>query len=214
MTTLLEEIKAYKKVFKQKAPEEKQKLMAQATKELEESGVAQGLKEGDQVPDFELSDATGKTVSITEELSKGPVILTFYRGGWCQYCNLELKSYQSELDAIKDTGATLIAISPETPDASLSTKEKNELEFTVLSDEGNKVAEQFNLVFKMPDYLIEVYKEAVLDVVGHNGNDTWELPKPATFVLDQSGKIVFAEVYSDYTKRVEPSKVIEIVKNI
>ncbi|MCP3764925.1 AhpC/TSA family protein [Domibacillus sp. A3M-37] len=214
MTTLLEEIKAYKEAFKQKAPEEKQKLMAQATKELEESRVAQGLKEGDQVPDFRLPDATGKTVSITEELSKGPVVLTFYRGGWCPYCNLELKAYQRELDSIKDAGATLIAISPETPDASLSTKEKNELEFIVLSDEGNKVAEKFDLVFKMPDYLIEVYKDSELDVPSYNGNNDWELPKPTTFVINQSGKIVFAEVDSDYTKRVEPSKVIEIVKNI
>ncbi|WP_417898916.1 peroxiredoxin-like family protein [Bacillus haimaensis] len=214
MTTLLEEIQAYKEAFKQKAPEEKQKLMAQATKELEESGVAQGLKEGDQVPDFILPDAKGKMVSITEELTNGPVILTFYRGGWCPYCNLELKAYQSEIDSIKDAGATLIAISPETPDASLSTKEKNELEFIVLSDEGNKVAEQFNLVFKMPDYLIEIYKDSGLNVPGYNGNDDWELPKPATFVIGQSGKIVFAEVDSDYTKRVDPSKVIEIVKNI
>ncbi|MGG4491178.1 peroxiredoxin-like family protein [Metabacillus idriensis] len=214
MTTLIEDIKAYKEAFKQKAPEEKQKLMAQATKELEDSGVAQGLKEGDKVPDFKLLDATGKTVSITEELSKGPVILTFYRGGWCPYCNLELKAYQRELDSIKDSGATLIAISPETPDASLSTKEKNELEFIVLSDEGNKVAERFNLIFKMPDYLIEIYKDAGLDVAGHNGNNDWELPKPATFVIDQSGKIVFAEVDSDYTKRVEPTKVIEILNNI
>ncbi len=214
MTTLLEEIKSYKEAFKQKAPEEKQKLMAQATKELKESGVAEGLKEGDQVPDFKLPDATGKTVSITEELSKGLVILTFYRGGWCPYCNLELKAYQRELESIKDAGATLIAISPETPDATLSTREKNELEFIVLSDEGNNVAEQFDLVFKMPKYLIEIYKDSGLDVPGHNGNDDWELPKPATFVINQSGKIVFAEVDSDYTKRVEPFKVIEILKNI
>ncbi|MEH6940639.1 peroxiredoxin-like family protein [Bacillus sp. JJ722] len=214
MSKLLEEIKAYKEEFKQKAPEEKQKLMAQATKELEESGVAHGLKKGDQVPDFKLPDATGKTVSITEELSKGPVILTFYRGGWCPYCNLELKAYQREIDTIKDAGATLIAISPETPDASLSTKEKNELEFIVLSDESNKVAEKFDLVFKMPDFLIEVYKDFGLNVSGHNGNNDWELPKPASFVIDQSGKIVFAEVDSDYTKRVEPSKLIEIVKSI
>ncbi len=213
MTTLLEEIKAYKDTFKQKAPQEKQRLMAQATKELEESGAAQGLKEGDQIPDFRLPDATGKMVSITKELSKGPIILTFYRGGWCPYCNLELKAYQRELNSIKETGATLIAISPETPDASLSTQEKNDLEFIVLSDEGNKVADQFNLMFKMPDYLIEVYKESGLDVAGHNGNDTWKLPKPATFVIDQSGRIIFANVNSDYTERTEPSKVIEIAKN-
>ncbi len=130
--------------------------MAQATKELKESGVAEGLKEGDQVPDFKLPDATGKTVSITEELSKGPVILTQYRGGWCPYCNLELKAYQRELESIKDAGTTLIAISPETSDATLFTREKNELEFIVLSDEGNNVAEQFDLVFKMPNYLIEI----------------------------------------------------------
>lgn len=214
MTQLFEEIKAYKEEFIRKAPEEKQKLMAQATTELEVSGVAHGLKKGDQVPDFILTDATGKTVSIAEELSTGPVILTFYRGGWCPYCNLELKAYQRELGTIKDAGATLIAISPETPDASLSTKEKNELDFIVLSDESNTVAEKFDLVFKMPDFLIEVYKDSGLNVAGHNGNNDWELPKPATFVIDQSGKIVFAEVDSDYTKRVEPSKVVEIVKSI
>ncbi|MHA6259224.1 peroxiredoxin-like family protein [Sporosarcina sp. CAU 1771] len=213
MSKLLEELTAYKEGFKQRAPEEKQKLMAQATKELEESGIALGLKKGDQAPNFKLPDVTGKLVSITEELSKGPIILVFYRGGWCPYCNLELKAYQRELDVIKEAGATLIAISPETPDASLSTKEKNELEFIVLSDESNKVAEKFDLVFKMPDFLIEIYKESKLNVPAHNGNNDWELPKPATFVIDQSGKIVFAEVDSDYTKRVEPSKVIEIVKN-
>ncbi|WP_017381941.1 peroxiredoxin-like family protein [Paenisporosarcina sp. TG-14] len=214
MTTLLKEINSYKEVFKKKAPEEKQKLMTQATKELAELGVAQGLNIGDKVPDFKLPDATGKVVSITEELAKGPVILSFYRGGWCPYCNLELKAYQSEVDSIKDAGATLIAISPETPDASLSTIEKHDLKFIVLSDDRNKVAEQFDLVFKMPDYLIEIYKSSGLDVAGRNGNDDWELPKPATFVIDQTGKIVFAEVDSDYTNRVEPSKVIDIVKNI
>ncbi|WP_404469500.1 peroxiredoxin-like family protein [Sutcliffiella horikoshii] len=214
MSTLLEEIKAYKEVFKQKAPEEKQRLMAQATKELEESGVAQGLKEGERVPDFTIPDATGKMVSIKDELEKGPVILTFYRGGWCPYCNLELKAYQRELDAIKSAGSTLIAISPQTPDASMSTKEKNELEFLILSDEGNQVAEQFNLLFKMPDYLVEIYKSSGLIVPDHNGNEDWELPKPATFVIDQTGKIVFADVDSDYTKRVEPSKVIDVLKSI
>lgn len=115
-----------------------------------------------------------------------------------------------EFKEIQETGATLMAISPETPDASLSTKEKNELEFIVLSDEKNNVAKQFNLVFSMPDYLIEVYQQSGLDVAGHNGNEDWELPKTATFVIDTSGKIVFAEVNSDYTQRTEPSKVIEI----
>ncbi|MFB1082039.1 peroxiredoxin-like family protein [Jeotgalibacillus sp. JSM ZJ347] len=214
MSVLLEEIKIYKDQFKKKAPEEKQRLMAQATKELEESGVAQGLKAGDQIPDFTLPDATGKQVSIKTLLSQGPVILTFYRGGWCPYCNLELKAYQNKLSDIEAAGASLVAISPEIPDASLNTKEKNNLEFTVLSDAGNKVADQFNLVFNMPDYLIEIYKSSGLDVAGHNGNDDWELPKPATFVIDSTGKILFAEVNADYTYRTPPEKVIEIAKNI
>jgi peroxiredoxin len=214
MTTLLKEIEAYKEVFKNKAPEEKQKLMLQATDELENSDLAKGLKEGDTVPDFTLPDALGKSVSITEQLLNGPVILTFYRGGWCPYCNLELKAYQREVEAIKNAGASLIAISPELPDVSLNTKEKNELEFIVLSDKGNKVANQFNLVFKLPDYLIEVYKDSGLDIPGHNGNEDWELPKPATFVIHPSGKIVFAEIDSDYRNRTEPSKVIEVVKQL
>ncbi|WP_079476282.1 peroxiredoxin-like family protein [Marinococcus halophilus] len=213
MASLQEDISKYKEQFKQNAPEEKQRLMAQATKELEASGVAQGLQVGDEVPELELPDATGTTVSLSDKLSEGPVILTFYRGGWCPYCNLELNAYQRELKAVQEAGATLIAVSPETPDASLSTKEKNELEFTVLSDEGNHAAKRFDLVFPMPDYLIEVYQQSGLDVAGHNGNEDWELPKPATFVIDPSGKIVFAEVDSDYTKRTEPSKVVEIASN-
>ncbi|KIL43763.1 peroxiredoxin-like family protein [Jeotgalibacillus campisalis] len=212
MTTLLEDIQAYKEQFKQKAPKEKQEIMAKATQELKESGVAQGLKAGDQVPAFTLPNAAGEQISIQEVLKQGPVILTFYRGGWCPYCNLELKAYQRELSSIKEAGASLIAISPEKPDASLSTKEKNDLQFTVLSDDSNEVAEQFDLVFKMPEDLIAVYKDSGLDVPGHNGNNDWELPKPATFVIDSSGEIIFAEVESDYTKRVEPSKVVQVVK--
>ncbi|MEE3955916.1 redoxin domain-containing protein [Peribacillus frigoritolerans] len=111
------------------------------------------------------------------------------------YCNLELKAYQRELDSIKDSSTTLIAISPETPDATLSTKEKDELEFIVFSNEGNNVAEQFDLVFKMPNYLIEIYKDSGLDVPGHNGNDNCELTKSTTFVIDQSGKIVQSVVH-------------------
>lgn len=171
MNTLLEEIKAYKDQFKQKAPAEKQRLMAQATQELKESGVATGLAVGDQAPLFELPHADGTEVGLKTLLEKGPVIVTFYRGGWCPYCNLELRAYQRELAQIEEKGATLVAISPETPDYSLSTKEKNELDFYVLSDVDNQVARQFDLVFDMPDYLIEIYEASGLRVDAHNGNE-------------------------------------------
>ncbi|MGD6794851.1 peroxiredoxin-like family protein [Metabacillus indicus] len=214
MTALLEQIKEYKEQFKKKAPAEKQELMNRATEELRASGTAQGLKVGEKAPDFTLPDATGKKVTLSEELKNGPVILTFYRGGWCPYCNLELKAYQRELDAINEASANLIAVSPETPDASLSTKEKNELDFLVLSDEGGNAGKAYDLVFDMPDYLIEVYKDSGLDVATHNGNDDWRLPKPATFVIGQDGVILFAEVDSDYTKRTDPEKVISVVQNL
>lgn len=214
MATLLDDINEYKSSFNKKASLEKQKFYAQAIKELEASGVAQGLKTGDHAPNFTLPDATGKIVSLSETLTKGPVILTFYRGGWCPYCNLELRAYQRALPEIREAGAKLIAVSPQTPDASLTTKEKDELEFTVLSDVGGKVAHHYDLVFKLQDYLIDFYKQSGLDVPAHNGNDTWELPKPATFVIDQHGTIVFAHVDSDYRNRTEPSEVIKIVKGL
>ncbi|EST13599.1 peroxiredoxin-like family protein [Sporolactobacillus laevolacticus] len=214
MATLVDDINEYKSSFNKKASLEKQKLYAQAIKELEASGVAQGLKTGDHAPNFTLPDATGKIVSLSETLTKSPVILTFYRGGWCPYCNLELRAYQRALPEIREAGAKLIAVSPQTPDASLTTKKKDELEFTVLSDVGGKVAHHYDLVFKLQDYLIDLYKQSGLDVPAHNGNNTWELPKPATFVIDQHGTIVFAHVDSDYRNRTEPSEVIKIVKGL
>ncbi|WP_214850460.1 peroxiredoxin-like family protein [Exiguobacterium sp. s138] len=211
MSTLLEEIQAYQKQFRQKAPEEKQRLMAQATAELAASDGAKGLTVGDEAPRFTLPNASGQSVSLEDLLQNGPVIVTFYRGGWCPYCNLELRAYQRELGKIEANGATLVAISPETPDHSLSTQEKNDLAFQVLSDVENVVARQFDLVFNMPDYLIDVYKASGLDVAGHNGNEDWQLPKPATFIIQPSGKISFADVPDDYTKRTDPSAVIKLL---
>ncbi|MCZ8511605.1 peroxiredoxin-like family protein [Paenibacillus filicis] len=213
-TKLLDEIQQYQDNFRKKAPIETQKLMEQATKELSESNIAKGLTVGEQAPDFTLKDATGASISLYEELKKGPVILTFYRGAWCPYCNLELNAYQRVLKDIKATGGQLIAVSPQTPDASLTMKEKNELEFLVLSDPDGIVAGNYNLVFKLPDYIIEIYKGFGLDIPGHNGNDTWELPVPATYVIDRSGKIRFASVDPDYTKREEPSRMVELLKEV
>lgn len=214
MTSLLKEINEYKAASQKKASPEKQRLNALAVKELEASGVAPGLKTNDQAPDFKLPDATGKEITLSDELKNGPVILSFYRGGWCPYCNLELRAYQRALPLIREAGAQLIAISPQTPDASLSTKEKDELEFIVLSDEGGKTAERYHLVFRLPDYLIQLYKQSGIDLEARNGNDKWELPKPATFVIAESGKIVFAHVSSDYKERTDPSEVIQIVQNL
>ena len=140
------------------------------------------------------------------------MVINFYRGGWCPYCNVELREFQKVLPEIKELGATLIAISPELPDNSLSTKEKNELDFEVLSDQGNKVAKDFGLVFEMADELKKVYDKFGLDIPKFNGDDSWEIPMPATYVIDSDGTVKFSFVDADYTVRAEPSDVIEALK--
>jgi len=209
MTRLLEEIKQYQSKFLQKAPVEKQRLMAEATAELAASGVAKGLGVGDTIPNFTLPDVSGELVAIETLLEQGPVILTFYRGGWCPYCNIELRAYEREIDRIRAQRATVVAISPETADFTEQTASKNALSFPVLSDVDLLVSRQFDLVFDFPDYLIEIYKASGLDVAKHNGNEDWQLPKPATFIIDVDGMIRFAEVSSDYTKRVDPEHILQ-----
>lgn len=214
MTKLFDEIRQFHESFEQKVLIENKRLIAQATKELAESNMAKGLSIGEQTPDFTLKDPTGVSITLYEELKKGPVILTFYRGGWCPYCNLELRAYQRVLKDITAAGGQLIAISPQTPDSSLTTKEKNELEFLVLSDTNGSVAENYNLIFKLPDYQIKIYKEHGADLTMHNGNDTWELPVPATYIIDRSGKIRFASADPDFTKREEPTRMVELLKEV
>ena len=128
------------------------------------------------------------STTLYEELEKGPVILTFYRGEWCPYLQSRIKSLPTSFKDITAAGGQLIAISPQTPDASLTTKEKNELEFLVLSDTNGSVAENYHLKFKLPDYFIEGYKEYGMDLPKYNGNDTWELPVPATYIIEQIRK--------------------------
>ncbi|MFY4776492.1 peroxiredoxin-like family protein [Metabacillus sp. RGM 3146] len=214
MTKLVDDIQQFEESFEEKVLIENKKIIAKATKELVESNVAKGLSIGELAPDFTLKDATGVSITLYEELKKGPVILTFYRGGWCPYCNLELRAYQRVLKDIKATGGQLIAISPQTPDSSLSTKEKNELEFLVLSDMNGNVAKNYHLIFKLPDYQIEIYKKYGSDLTKHNGNDAWELPVPATYIIDQSAKIRFVSVDPDFTKREEPSRMVELLKEV
>ncbi|KAB2332327.1 AhpC/TSA family protein [Cytobacillus depressus] len=214
MSKLFDEIQQFHESLEQKVLIENKRLIAQATKELAESNMAKGLSIGEQAPDFTLKDSTGVSITLYEELKKGPVILTFYRGGWCPYCNLELRAYQRVLKDITAAGGQLIAISPQTPDSSLTTKEKNELEFRVLSDTNGSVAENYNLIFKLPDYQIEIYQKYGADLTKHNGNDTWELPVPATYIIDRSGKIRSASVDPDFTNREEPTRMVELLREV
>jgi peroxiredoxin len=186
-------------------------LMDNALVTLNAIGLSKSaLKVGDRAPAFTLNDAYGKPVQLETLLQLGPVVVSFYRGGWCPYCNIELRGLQRALPRIKELGASLVAISPELPDRSISTQERNKLEFSVLSDLGNKVARSFGLAFKLPEDLLELYKKfkhGLDDVNGEQGAK--ELPIPGTFVVDRTGVVRLAFVEEDYTKRLDPDAIIE-----
>ncbi|MGB8541276.1 MAG: peroxiredoxin-like family protein [Candidatus Acidiferrales bacterium] len=174
------------------------------------------LRVGQSAPDFTLPDAFGNPVSVRTLLARGPVVISFYRGEWCPFCNIELRALQQALPAMKQLGATLIAISPETPDHGIVAAEKNKLTFPVLSDFGNKVARQFGIVFQVGQELKGFSKNVFKnDIALRNGEDSYELPVPATYVIDTSGVIRFAHVDVDYmTGRAEPEEVISTLKAI
>ena len=193
-----------------KISSDKRMTMEQATEELRKSGIiAKAKNVGDKVVDFSLKDLNGKTLKLSEEYKKQPIILTFYRGGWCPYCNLQLRVYQERLDDFKKAGGKLIAVSPESKDSASTTSQKNDVKFTIVQDELNKVAREYGLVFKLSEKLKEVYLSAGLDLEKNQGNDSWELPIPATYVIDTNGIIKFAFLNVDYVKRAEPSTIIE-----
>ena len=192
-------------------PADKFEIFNKDAKRLAETYVSPlKLNKGDKAAHFSLPNATGKTVSLDTMLQQGPVVLSFYRGAWCPYCNLQLQNYQQILTQIKEAGANLIAVSPMTPDNSLGIKETNKLEFEVLSDVGNKVARLYTTVFKNNDAPIQAMSEMGYDFNDFYSDDSGELPVPATFVIAQDGTIVFAgSEGGDYRERVEPQAVLD-----
>ena len=171
------------------------------------------LDKGQKAPSFELPDADGNLIALGSRLNNGPVVVTFYRGGWCPYCNIALRALQSHLPEIKRLGSSLIAISPELPDQSLSTREKLALGFDVLSDHENAVARQFGLVYRVSDAARHRLLALGRDLVASNGSTTWELPITATYVINPNGLIVFAHVDADYRDRIDPALIVEALRN-
>lgn len=167
------------------------------------------LQVGADFPDFSLADADNETRSLGEFLKTGPLVISFYRGAWCPYCNLEINALQQRLAEITAAGAQLIAISPQTPDRSSDQCTKSRLTFEVLSDIENKLARQCGLVFTLPESLRPIYSAWEIDIPGHNGDQSFELPIPATYIVDTDGKVRFAFTDMDYTRRLEPDIIIE-----
>ena len=166
---------------------------------------------GDEAPGFSLPDHTGEEVQLSALLRHGPVVLVFYRGEWCPYCNLQLRTFQAHLDQLAAHGTQLVAISPQTPDHSLSMAEKNELEFVVLSDVGMRVIERYGLRYEVDAETRELLETVGNDLTAYNGGHGWVLPAPATFVIDRAGIVHYAHVRGDWTERAEPSEVLAVL---
>lgn len=187
--------------------------MHRATAELTASGAAErALKAGDQAPEFILKDPEGQTVSSAELLRQGPLVLTFYRGVWCPYCNLELQALQAAWPDIRAAGANVVAISPQAAANSRKSVRQNGLDFPILSDPRNEVAAAFGLRFKLQDELIELYRSLKNDLPAFNGDASWTLPMPARYVIAPDGTIVYAEVNPDYTRRPDPSDMMPALR--
>ncbi len=213
--SLKEDIQQLREQTLAKAPQEVIDVLLATTAELKQQGIEnKALGAGDLAIDFNLPNIDGENINLTQALRKGPVVLNIYRGGWCPYCNLELNALQKALAEIESAGGQLIAVAPQLPDKSIESVNRHQLTFEVLSDVGNKVSRQYGLVFTLPEALRPIYEQFALDVPGYNGDDSFELPIPATYVIKQSGEIVHAFVDADYTQRMEPADIVNILKSL
>ncbi|MBU2929371.1 peroxiredoxin-like family protein [Winogradskyella psychrotolerans] len=211
-TSLKSKLEAKKAEFELNADATKKSIYKAGFEDVNTSNILKNAKKvGDQAPNFTLTNALGKPVELQDYLKKGPVVLTWYRGGWCPYCNLTLNQLQQELPNFKANGANLIALTPELPDQSISTSEKNNLQFEVLSDIGNKIAKDYGIVFKLTDDVAEIYNTS-FGLNEHNGDASNELPLAATYIINEKGKIDYAYLNTDYRNRAEPSEITAFFK--
>ncbi len=176
--------------------------------------AAKASKAGDRFPSLVLSDQLSRAVDLGVLASRQPLIVTFYRGGWCPYCNLELRAYQKQLPEIAALGATLVAVSPETPDNTISTAEKNDLSFPVLSDSKGRIADALGIRFELSPAIHALYQKFGHDIAARNGDDKWALPMPATFVVAKGGVIAHATVDPDYRNRLDPAVAIGVLRQL
>lgn len=189
--------------------------MHRATAELIASGQAgRALKAGAKAPEFTLQDAEGRPVGSRELLAQRPLVVSFYRGVWCPYCNMDLQALEAVLPEIRARGANLVAISPQTPANSRRSQRENKLSFPILSDAKSRVAEAFGIRFALPDYLVAVYKGFKNDLAVVNDDESWVLPMPARYVIAKDGTIAYAEVNPDYTRRPEPPELLDVLDRL
>jgi peroxiredoxin len=213
--TLQQQLQSFTSAFAGQMPPEVLRGLQTSIDDLKKSGLAdRALKAGDRAPEFALPNARGSQTSLTHLLAGGPIILNFYRGGWCPYCNLELRAYQEILGDIRAAGGDLVAISPQTPDHSLAAAEKNALEFEVLSDHGNRVASLFGIAYPIPEIVKAIGGRFNTDFAAINGSDDGQLPVSATYVIAQDRRIALASVEPDFRMRLEPADALRSLREL
>ncbi len=193
-------------------PAERLATVDRAAEELQNSGFTeQALKVGDQAPLFELPDGDGMAWRSEELLRRGPLVIVFYRGRWCAYCNAQLAALQEVHQQLAAAGASLVAISPQTKKHSYMTRDMHKLRFPVLSDEGNQVAYKFGLVYRVPAELQTMYETIYTKLPGYNGDQSWELPLAAAYVVRPNGIISYVRIDADWRQRPEPGEMLKLI---
>jgi peroxiredoxin len=212
---LEQQLAEFRAEFARTAPSGRLALYEAKLEELRTSfAMEKALGVGDAAPDFDLPDAYGTPISLSRILQDGPAVVTFYRGGWCPYCNIQLRAYQAALPAMGALGARLVAVSPQLPDGSLWTAEKNDLTFGVLSDVGNEVARSFGLVYALPEELRAALRSNNKALPGINGDESWELPVPATYVVAPDHRVALAFIDVDYRRRLDPEDILAVLRSL
>jgi peroxiredoxin len=190
-------------------PAETQAIHARAIAELQQQRLAENiLAVGVTFPEFQLPDHAGKTTSPSDLLAKGRMVLCFIRGRWCPFCVAQMEAMNLVAPEIEQAGATLVAISPQTVQQSFFMRDQHKLRFPLLSDAGNKVARQFGLIYRVPEEQKTIYQRAFVNLPFVNGDDSWELPIPATYIIDRNGIVTYASANEDYAERPEPEDIL------
>jgi peroxiredoxin len=190
-------------------PAEIQAIHSRAIAELNEKKIGDiSLSAATKAPVFQLQDQNAKPVSSADLLAKGHLVICFIRGRWCPFCVGQLEAMNLIVPQIQRAGSSLIAVSPQTVSQSFFMADQHKLRFPLLSDPGNHVARQFGLVYRVPDYQEAVYRRVFINLPFANGDESWELPVPATYILNRNGSVLFSSVNADYTERPEPAEIL------
>jgi peroxiredoxin len=193
-------------------PAETQAIHAQTIAELKQKHLAANIQPiGAHAPAFQLQDHNGKTVSSSDLLANGRLVICFIRGRWCPFCVGQMEAMNLLVPDIERAGASLVAISPQTVQQSFFMHDQHRLRFPLLSDVGNQVARQFGLTYRVPPLQEAVYRRSFVNLPFINGDDSWELPIPATYILDRDGTILYASANEDYMERPEPGEIVRAV---